>query len=145
MTVKMDAAALTAFLAEAFPQVAEDFEVDEVAPMRGRIRMSVAHQHLRPGGTVSGPTLFALADVSIYLVLLAMIGPVPLAVTTNCSIDFMRKPKPETDLLAEARLLKLGRVLAVGDVLIHSEGVIDPVARASLTYSIPPGAVPGRS
>ena len=138
MAVKMDAAALTGFLAEAFPQVAEDFAVDEVAPMRARIRMSVAHQHLRPGGTVSGPTLFSLADVSMYLALLAMIGPVPLAVTTSCSIDFMRKPRPGTDLLAEVRLLKLGRALAVGDVLIRSEGVADPVARASLTYSIPP-------
>ena len=145
MAVKMDAAALTAFMAEAFPQRAADFVVEEVAPMRARIRMPVDHQHLRPGGTVSGPTLFALADVSIYLAVLAMIGPVPLAVTTSCSIDFMRKPKAETDLLAEARLLKLGRVLAVGDVLIHSEGVTDPVARASLTYSIPPGAVSGRS
>lgn len=145
MAVKMDAAALMAFMTEAFPQRAEDFVVEEVAPMRARIRMPVDHQHLRPGGTVSGPTLFALADVSIYLAVLAMIGPVPLAVTTSCSIDFMRKPKAETDLLAEARLLKLGRVLAVGDVLIHSEGVADPVARASLTYSIPPAAVSGRS
>jgi len=67
-----------------------------------------------------------------------MIGPKALAVTTNCSIDFMRKPAAGVDLIAECRLLKLGRVLAVGDVLIRSEGQSEPVARATLTYSIPP-------
>ncbi|MFU8778842.1 MAG: PaaI family thioesterase, partial [Roseovarius sp.] len=81
---------------------------------------------------------FALADVSVYLAILAMIGPEGLAVTTNCSIDFMRKPAARVDLIAECRLLKLGRVLAVGDVLVYSEGMCAPVARASLTYSIPP-------
>jgi uncharacterized protein (TIGR00369 family) len=82
--------------------------------------------------------MFALADVAVYLAILAMIGPEALAVTTNCSIDFMRKPEAGRDLLGEARLLKLGRALAVGDVLLYSEGVAEPVARASLTYSIPP-------
>jgi acyl-coenzyme A thioesterase PaaI-like protein len=84
--------------------------------------------------------MFALADVAIYLMILSRIGPVALAVTTNCAIDFLRKPAAGRDLIAEARLLKLGRVLAVGDVLIYSEGTADPVARASLTYSIPPAA-----
>jgi len=98
----------------------------------------VGERHLRPGGTVSGPSIFALADVSVYLAVLAMIGPQGLAVTTNCSIDFMRKPAARTDLIAECRLLKLGRVLAVGEVLVFSEGMTQPVARASLTYSIPP-------
>ena len=88
--------------------------------------------------TVSGPSIFALADVSVYMAVLAMIGPEALAVTTNCAVDFMRKPKAATDLTAECRLLKLGRVLAVGDVLIRSDGTEAPVARASLTYSIPP-------
>jgi uncharacterized protein (TIGR00369 family) len=102
------------------------------------VRLPVADRHLRPGGTISGPTMFSLADVSMYLATMAMIGPVTLAVTTNCSIDFMRKPAAGVDLIATGRLLKLGRVLAVGDVLIHSEGTIAPVARASLTYAIPP-------
>jgi uncharacterized protein (TIGR00369 family) len=106
--------------------------------MQIRTRLLVAERHLRPGGTVSGPSIFALADVSVYLGILAMIGPEGLAVTTNCSIDFMRKPAAGVDLIAECRLLKLGRVLAVGDVLIYSDGMSAPVARASLTYSIPP-------
>ena len=82
--------------------------------------------------------MFALADVAFYLTLLGEIGPVALAVTTNASIDFMRKPEAGRDLLGHARLLKLGKTLAIGDVLIFSEGVDKPVARASLTYAIPP-------
>lgn len=134
----MDRAALEAFLGEAFPQVAGDFSVEDVRPMGLRMRLHVSEKNLRPGGTVSGPAMFALADVAVYLAILAMIGPEALAVTTNCSIDFMRKPEAGRDLLGEARLLKLGRALAVGDVLLYSEGVAEPVARASLTYSIPP-------
>ena len=87
---------------------------------------------------MSGPSVFALADVSVYIAILGMIGPEGMTVTTNCSIDFMRKPASNTDLIAECRLLKLGRVLAVGEVLIFSDGGEHPVARASLTYSIPP-------
>ncbi len=139
MTLKMDAAALGVFMREAFAQVAEDFVIEHVEANAIRVRMPVRERNLRPGGTVSGPAMFALADVSIYLAVLAMIGPKALAVTTNCSIDFMRKPAAGVDLIAEARLLKLGRVLAVGDVLIRSDGIDAPVARAGLTYSIPPG------
>jgi uncharacterized protein (TIGR00369 family) len=138
MDVQMDREALQAFLAEAFPQVAGDFTVEEVRPMHLRMRLHAAEKNLRPGGTVSGPAMFALADVSVYLAILAMIGPEALSVTTNCAIDFMRKPEAGRDMIAEARLLKLGRVLAVGDVLMWSEGATDPAARASLTYSIPP-------
>lgn len=138
MTVEMDAQALEGFLAEAFPQVAGDFRIEEVEAERLVVRLITQERHLRPGGTVSGPSMFALADVGIYLAVLARLGPVALAVTTNCSIDFMRKPEAGKDLIAEARLLKLGRVLAVGDVLIRSEGSDKVVARASLTYSIPP-------
>lgn len=138
MQLKMTQRDLQAFLQAQFPQVADDFDVAEVAPMRATIRKRIRHKHLRPGGTVSGPSMFALADVAMYLALLAMIGPKALAVTTNCAIDFMRKPEAGADLLAHATLHKLGRVLAVGDVLIYSEGDDRPVARASLTYSIPP-------
>lgn len=134
----MDRSALEAFLADAFPQVAGDFSVEEVRPMAVRMRLHVGERNLRPGGTVSGPAMFSLADVAVYLAILAMIGPEALAVTTNASIDFMRKPAAGRDLIAEARLLKLGRALAVGDVLVFSEGAAEPVARASLTYSIPP-------
>jgi uncharacterized protein (TIGR00369 family) len=138
VALKMDKAALTRFLNEAFAQVAADFEIEEVAENRIRTRLLTAERHLRPGGTVSGPSMFALADVSVYLAILAMIGPRALAVTTNCAIDFMRKPAAGADLLCECRLLKLGRVLAVGDCLLYSEGVEAPVARASMTYAIPP-------
>ncbi|WP_236626202.1 PaaI family thioesterase [Actibacterium mucosum] len=136
-TPMMDAAALNRFLKTDFPQAAH-FVVEDASAMSARIRLPVSQDDLRPGGTVSGPTMFGLADVAIYVAVLAMIGPVALAVTTNASIDFMRKPQAGRDLIAEARLLKLGRVLAVGDVLIRSDGSDAPVARASLTYSIPP-------
>lgn len=129
---------LNALIEEVFPQVGGDFTIEALEPMAVRVRMNIAERHLRPGGTVSGPSMFSLADVGMYFAVLAMIGPVPLAVTTNCSIDFMRKPEAGRDLIAEARLLKLGRALAVGDVLIRSEGSDKVVARAGLTYSIPP-------
>ncbi|MBL4928526.1 PaaI family thioesterase [Fuscibacter oryzae] len=139
MTVlQMTADELQQFLARDFGQVAEDFTVERADGAGLCLRLRVADRHLRPGGTVSGPAMFGLADVAMYLAILARIGPVALAVTTNCSIDFMRKPVAGRDLLAEARVLKLGRVLAVGDVLIFSEGEGQPVARAGLTYSIPP-------
>jgi uncharacterized protein (TIGR00369 family) len=136
--LKMDADALTAFLRRDFPQVADDFAIERVDGDGIAVRLRVAERHLRPGGTVSGPTQFALADVAVYLAILSRLGEVALAVTTNCSIDFMRKPAAGADLICDTRLLKLGRVLAVGDCLLRSEGVDAPVARASLTYSIPP-------
>lgn len=138
MALKMTREELETFIQQVFPQVAEDFTVDHVAPMEITMRLNVGDRHLRPGGTVSGPAMFGLADVSIYLAIMAMIGPKALAVTTNASFDFMRKPVAGVDLIAKCRLLKLGRVLAVGDVLLFSEGTEEPVARASMTYSIPP-------
>lgn len=138
MALAMDRVALAAFLQRDFGQVADDFAVERTDETGVCLRLRVAERHLRPGGTVSGPSMFALADVAVYLAILSRIGPVALAVTTNCSIDFMRKPAAGRDVLAEARLLKLGRVLAVGDVLLFSEGAPEPVARASMTYSIPP-------
>ena len=138
MQLKMDATALTAFLAREFGQVAGEFAVERADEAGVTLRLKVAEKHLRPGGTVSGPTIFALADVAMYLAILSRIGPVALAVTGNCAVDFMRKPAAGRDLLGAARVLKLGRSLAVGDVMIFSEGQADPVARASLTYAIPP-------
>ncbi|MGY6412193.1 MAG: PaaI family thioesterase [Alkalilacustris sp.] len=134
----MDAAALEAFLAAEFPQVAGQFAVERLTADGAVLRLKVGEGHLRPGGTVSGPTMFALADLAVYCAILARIGPQALTVTTSASIDFMRKPAAGVDLIGEARLLKLGRVLAVGDVLIRPEGSAAVVARASVTYSIPP-------
>lgn len=136
--MQMDRDALSAFLERDFQQVAGMFAIDHVAPMEVTVRLLHDERHLRPGGTVSGPAMFALADVSVYLGILAMIGPKALSVTTNCAIDFMRKPEAGVDLICRTRILKLGRVLAVGDCLIYSDGDDRPVARASLTYSIPP-------
>ena len=137
-TLAMDIPTLTEFLAREFPQVAADFCIDTLEADHIVVRLLVGERHLRPGGTVSGPNMFALADVAIYLAILSRLGPVALAVTTSAHVDFMRKPAAHADLIATARLLKLGRNLAVGDVLMHSEGSSEPVARASMTYAIPP-------
>ncbi|WP_142084493.1 PaaI family thioesterase [Roseinatronobacter monicus] len=134
----MNRAALTRFLESEFPQVAQMFAIDALEPMAVTVRLLHDERHLRPGGTVSGPAMFALADVAVYLAIMAMIGPKALSVTTNCAIDFMRKPAAGVDMICKTRLLKLGRVLAVGECLIYSEGQDTPAARASLTYSIPP-------
>ena len=138
MDIKMNVDALQAFLIEVFPQVHADFQVLVVTPTGVRVKLVTADRHLRPGGTISGPTMFALADVGMYLAILSRIGPEALAVTTNCSIDFMRKPAAGVDLICEAVIHKMGRILAVGDCMIYSEGLDAPVARVSLTYSIPP-------
>ena len=134
----MNTAQLRAFLDNAFPQVKDDFEILELGSMTATIGMAITDRNLRPGGTVSGPSMFSLADVSFYLALMAMIGPKSLAVTTNCAIDFLRKPAAKTDIFAVATIHKLGRVLAVGQVLLYSKGQEAPIAQANLTYSIPP-------
>ncbi|MEJ6398924.1 PaaI family thioesterase [Yoonia sp. 208BN28-4] len=137
MEPKMTIAEMNAFLEAEFPQIDGDFRIDQITDDGCDVTLIVAERHLRPGNTVSGPAMFALADVGMYIAVMSRIGPVGLAVTTNCSIDFMRKPVAGVNLIGKARLHKLGRVLAVGDVLIYSEGMDAPVARASLTYSIP--------
>lgn len=138
MELALDRDELTAYLEEVFPQIRGEFSIDALSPMETTMRLHVRQGHLRPGGTVSGPTIFALADVTVYALVLSMTGKQSLAVTTNGAIDFMRKPAAGRDLLAKGRLLKLGRALAIGDVLIFSEGEDAPVARANMTYSIPP-------
>ena len=138
MPLKMQRDDLHRFMKHEFPQTSADYVVESVIEYGINVRMPVSDRNLRPGGTVSGPSIFGLADVAFYLAILAMIGPVALAVTTNCSIDFMRKPAAGRDLVAEAHILKLGKSLAVGDVLVYSEGETAPVARAGMTYSIPP-------
>ena len=138
MSLVMTADDLNVFLQKVFLEVAGEFFVEEVSEDRCILRLNVEERHLRPGGTISGPAMFGLADVTAYITTLARIGPRALAVTTNCSIDFMRKPAAGVDLLGHGRLLKLGRQLSVTDVLLFSEGMDAPVARASLTYAIPP-------
>jgi uncharacterized protein (TIGR00369 family) len=101
-----------------------------------RIRKACHVGHLRPGGTISGPTMMELADFAMYVAVFSAIGAQPLAVTTNLNINFLRKPTP-ADLLADARLMKLGKRLAVGEVTILSEGQDEPVAHVTSTYSLP--------
>ena len=138
-TPEMTIPELSDFLDEVFPQVRGEFTLLDLTDTTLSVRLNVQEHHLRPGGTVSGPSIFSLADVGAYLMMLARIGREALTVTTNCTIDFMRKPEAGRDLICEIRLLKLGRALGVLDGLIYSEGRDQPVARASLTYSIPPG------
>ncbi|WP_454917571.1 PaaI family thioesterase [Xanthobacter sediminis] len=138
-TTVMTIAALEDFLHEAFPQAfgpGRPHHIEAIGPRTATVRLDATDEHLRPGGTVSGPAMMALADVAIYVALLAQIGPVALAVTTNLSINFLRKPAPGA-IFADARLIKLGKRLAVGDVGIRSAGEADLVAHCVATYSIP--------
>jgi acyl-coenzyme A thioesterase PaaI-like protein len=141
-------AAINAFFADHFPQIAPDYLVEETGPMFARVRQRFSEKRLRPGGTVSGPSMFELADVAVYVAILAQVGvgddprtahlsPGALTVTTNLNINFLRKPDP-TDLVAEARLMKLGRRLVVGEAWLRSDGRAEPVAHATATYSTPP-------
>lgn len=128
------------FLDREFPQIHLDgrvYSVEAVGDLSARMRLKVGDRNLRPGGTVSGPAMMALVDIALYVAILAQIGPVGLAVTTNLAFNFLRKPTLR-DLLAEARLIKLGKRLAVGEVSLFSEGSGDLVCHATGTYSIPP-------
>ena len=136
----MTAAQVGELLEREFPQMAHarSGTVIEDAWHGGcRVRRAFSDQFLRPGGTISGPTMMGLTDFTMYVAILASIGPVPLAVTTNLNINFLRKPA-QRDLIAEARLIKLGKRLAVGEVSIRSDGEEEMVAHATSTYSIPP-------
>ncbi|KEA63390.1 Phenylacetic acid degradation-related protein [Marinobacterium lacunae] len=128
---------LVAFLNDHFPQGAQYGELVELGDGWARMRLPVDDQHLRPGGTVSGPAMMGLADVAVYAALLSRIGPVPLAVTTSLNINFLRRPRSGADILAYAKMLKVGRRLGVGEVYITSDGDEEPVAHATMTYSIP--------
>jgi uncharacterized protein (TIGR00369 family) len=130
---------IEAFLEREFPQIhygGRTYSVEEVGPMSARLRLAYHERHLRPGGTVSGPSLMALADLALYVAILGQIGPVALAVTTNLSFNFLRKPA-QRDLIADCRLLKLGKRLAVGEVALRSEGEAEIACHATGTYSIP--------
>ena len=138
-TPQMSPQDLDDFLAREMPQVSDMVTTRSVDGATTIVDMKITERHLRPGGTVSGPSLFMLADVAFYLNVLSLIGPVALAVTTNANINFMRKPDPK-GLFAVSTIMKLGKRLAVGDVLIYSaddHAQENPVAHASMTYAIP--------
>ncbi|WP_353738394.1 PaaI family thioesterase [Limnobacter sp.] len=127
---------ITQFLRNVFPQA--PIEVEAAAPMSATVRFKVTEKSLRPGGSVSGPVLMTLADTALYVAILATIGIVPMAVTTNLNINFLRMPKAEKDVVGECKMIKVGKTLAIGEVFIYSDGEEAPVAHATGTYSIPP-------
>ena len=135
----MTIAELIQALSAEFPQMFGrdgNYVVETISHGGARVRRRYHESSLRPGGTLSGATMMELADVGMYVALLAVIGWVPLAVTTNLNINFLRKPA-QRDLLADVRLIKLGKRLAVGDIGIRSDGEEELVAHATATYSIP--------
>ncbi|RJF69965.1 PaaI family thioesterase [Rhodopseudomonas palustris] len=136
---RMSVAELEEFLQREFPQAFShgDISIESADGRTSLLRQRYNDRMLRPGGTVSGPTLMALADFAMYVVLLSAIGPVALAVTTNLNINFLRKGQPGQDVVAVARLLKLGKRLAVGEVSLLSGTSPDPIAHVTSTYSIP--------
>jgi len=136
----LDVAGLDRFLGAEFSQAyhpQSGLVIEEAWHGGARVRQLFRDSLVRPGGTISGPTMMALADFAMYCAVLASIGPVPLAVTINLSINFLRRPAMR-DLVGEARLMKLGKRLAVGEVTIFSDGDAAPVAHVTSTYSIPP-------
>ncbi|KJC56835.1 phenylacetic acid degradation protein [Bradyrhizobium sp. LTSPM299] len=136
---KMSVAELEEFLRREFPQAfaSDDIRIESADGETCLLRQRFSERMLRPGGTVSGPTLMGLADFAMYVVLLSAIGPIGLAVTTNLNINFLRKGLPGQDVLAVAKLLKLGKRLAVGEVNLLSGTSPDPIAHVTATYSIP--------
>ncbi len=134
----MTAAEIVAFLAAEFPQAKGLVAIEHLEPGRVVCRRAIGEANLRPGGTVSGPTMMALADTAAYFLVLASVGPVALAVTSHLSIEFLRKPRP-ADLLATADLLRLSKRQMVCTVAVHSDGDADPVAHVTCTYAIPTG------
>lgn len=127
---------LIRFFREEFPQA--DFVIDELGEKSAVIRRRIGFDQLRPGGTVSGPVIMALADAALYVAILNSIGLVALAVTTNLNVNFLRKPAADKDLIARCKLIKIGKQLAIGEVSLYSDGSDDPVAHAVGTYAIPP-------
>lgn len=127
---------IRAFLAKEFPQ--STCIVENIGIGQSKLRQPIGHEHLRPGGTVSGPTLMAIADCAAYIAILGKLGEVTLAVTTNLNINFLHKPAADKDIIAEGRLLKTGKRLVVCEVFIYSAGIDEPVAHVTATYSIPP-------
>jgi uncharacterized protein (TIGR00369 family) len=136
----MTAEAIVAFWDEHFPQIqtARDLTLLSVGPAEAVLRLDPSEKHLRPGGTVSGPTLVTLADVAAYAALLAHVGPEPMIVTANLSINFLRR-SPLAPLLATCRILKLGKRLGVVEVAIRPEAGGELIAQATGTYAIPSG------
>ena len=133
----MTIAALQDILDTSFPDTRVPYVIEELSATTVRMRLAVEASNSRPGGTVSGPSLMAFADCAAWMVIMGQIGPIALSVTTSFHIDFLRRPEL-VDVSGVATLLKLGRRLAVTEVAMCSVGSQDLVAKAQVTYSIPP-------
>lgn len=137
MKLQFSISELSSYLDEVFPQVVNRYRIVDLQQGYARVIQNITQENLRPGGTVSGPTIFSLVDIGMYILLLAHIGKEPLAVTTNCSIDFLKKPTMDEELFADCNLLKLGKTLVVGEVLVKSSKKEALLARSSITYYRP--------
>ena len=137
MKLQFSISELSSYLDEVFPQVVNRYRIVDLQQGYARVIQNITQENLRPGGTVSGPTIFSLVDIGMYILLLAHIGKEPLAVTTNCSIDFLKKPTMDEELFADCNLLKLGKTLVVGEVLVKSSEKEALFARSSITYYRP--------
>jgi acyl-coenzyme A thioesterase PaaI-like protein len=124
------------FLAREFPQ--SKCIVEEVGDRSATVSHPIGPAQLRPGDTVSGPLLMTVADVALYVAILGTIGLVPLAVTTSLTINFLRKPSARNPIIGVCRLMKVGRILVVGEVALYSDRNEEMVAHAVGTYSKPP-------
>ncbi|MGA7151749.1 MAG: PaaI family thioesterase [Pseudolabrys sp.] len=141
----MNADEIVKLLREEFPQFFYPgcgLSIERVDYANVRVRRHFHEDSVRPGGTISGPTMMELADFAMYVAVFSVAGPVPMAVTTNLNINFLRKPG-RGDLVADAKLLKVGKRLVVGEVAIYSEGEPEPVAHVTSTYSMPSSLAAG--
>ena len=124
------------YFASEFDQASHHIEA--IGPRTATVRQRIDRDHLRPGGTVSGPVMMSVADCAVYAAIFGEIGITPLAVTTSLNINFLRRPAPDRDILGECRLIKVGKTLVIGEVNIYSAGLEEPVAHATATYALPP-------
>ena len=136
MSLRFTIEELNDYVEEIFPNLKEDFTILDISKNSATTKLKTHNKHLRPGNTVSGPSIFSLIDFSAYVAVLAQVGNEILAVTTNCSIDFMRRPSGEADLIANCEILKFGKILVVADVKVFSENTEELVAKATSTYSL---------
>ena len=137
MKLQFSISELSSYLDEVFPQVVNRYRIVDLQQGYARVIHNMTQENLRPGGTVSGPTIFSLVDILMYILLRAHIGKEPPAVTTNCSINFLKKPTLDEELFADCNLLKLGKTLVVGEVLVKSSEKEALLARSSITYYRP--------
>ena len=133
--MKPSIAEVQAFFDQEFPDT--KIWVEALGDKKSRLRKPVTKSSLRPGGTVSGPFMMALADASIYAAIFGELGLVAQAVTTNMNINFLRRPAADKDVIAECTLLKVGALLVVGEVSLYSDQDQQPIAHAVGTFAIP--------